>query len=331
VVALDPRNGDLLAMVSSPGFDPNDFSGGIAAEEWNALNRDPARPLLNRAVTGVYPPGSTFKVAIATMALDAGVVRPEETLRPCTGGYAMGNRVFHCWRPGGHGCLPMREAIAQSCDIYFYQLGQRVGLENMARYVRRWGITEKTGSGLSGEVRGLFPDSLWLDRQYGHSGWTRTVELNLAIGQGEVLVTPLGLATFVGGVANGGEIMTPRVWLRAVTPAGRLVKENAPHGHSMGVSREALAVVREGMAGAVAHGTARAAQLAGITVAGKTGTAQNPHGNDHAWFVGFAPAENPEIVVLALLEGGGHGGAVAAPIVARVMRAYFGLEAGGGT
>lgn len=326
VVALDPRNGDLLALVSSPSFDPNAFSGGVSSDRWQSLNGDPRRPLLNRAIAGRYPPGSVFKVAMAAMALEEGVVTPETRFSPCFGSYRFGSRSWGCWKKEGHGSLTLLDAIAKSCDVYFYQLGRKLGLERMSRYANAWGVFQTTGSGLPGELEGLFPDPAWLDRRYGKDGWTRAVELNLAIGQGEVLMTPLEVAALVAGIAADGRIPQPRAWLRVETSDGAVIRTNEPRSRPMGVGAGTLALVRAGMERVVTAGTAGRAALPGIAVAGKTGTAQNPHGDDHAWFVGFAPAADPEIVVLALVERGGHGSSAAAPVVRRVMAAWFGIH-----
>lgn len=326
VVALDPRNGDILALVSSPSFDPNAFSGGVSTDLWRSLNGNPSRPLLNRAIAGRYPPGSVFKVAMAAMALEDGAVTTETRFAPCHGSYRFGSRSWGCWKKEGHGSLTLLDAIAKSCDVYFYQLGRRLGLERMTHYADAWGIFGPTASGLPGEQRGHFPDHAWLDQRYGENGWTRAVELNLAIGQGEVLMTPLEIAAMVAGIANGGQIPEPRSWVRVETADGEVVRTNDPRSRSMGLRPETLALVREGMRRVVTGGTATRAALPGIAVAGKTGTAQNPHGDDHAWFVGFAPADAPEIVVLALVEQGGHGSSAAAPVVRRVMAAWFGLR-----
>jgi penicillin-binding protein 2 len=322
VVALDPRTGDVLAMYSHPTFDPNAFVGGIDPALWSAWNEDPARPLFNRAIAGTYAPGSTFKLAVAAIAMAGGDVAAGTTMPiPCRGALLYYSRVFRCWQPEGHGTLDLLGAIKHSCDVYFYQLGLRVGLERLVRGVLGFGFAERTGIDLPSEAAGIFPlGPEWYDRRYGRGGWTNAVVLNLAIGQGENAQTMLKLAQFFSALATeGGRMPRPRI-----TPL-RPVEWVGPPLPLTEAQRRQLV---EGMVRVVndTGGTARGARLERWVLAGKTGTAQNPHGDDHALFVGFAPADAPEILVAAVVEFGRSGARTAAPVVSRVIRFYLERE-----
>jgi penicillin-binding protein 2 len=318
VVALEPSTGAVLAMYSSPSYDPNLFVGGFEPAAWRALNTDPGRPLFNRAVTAAYAPGSTFKPVIAGIALREGYAVADTKMQiPCRGALVYFGRVFHDWTPVGHGSLDLHGAIRQSCDVYFYQLGLKIGLNGVLAGVREFGIGRATGIDLPSDIAGTFPDSTtWYDERYGPSGWTNSVVLNLAIGQGEDAQSPLKMAQIYAALANGGTLPTPRVARTAVAPE--------PAG-SLPLDVEQLAVLRDALVAVVNEptGTARGSRLRDWTLAGKTGTAQNPHGDDHAWFIGFAPAEDPQIVAVALVEAGSHGSSAAAPIVSRLIDFYL--------
>jgi len=313
IVAMDPRRGHVLALYSSPSFDPNAFVGGMDRVRWEQLNTDDARPLLDRAISTRYPPASTFKLATATIALRRGLVTPGSRMPvPCTGGLQFGNRVFKCWKPEGHGSLTLQQAIATSCDVYFYQLGRLVGVRALLEDGVLLGFHSPSGVDLPGEVRPAFPPNTeYLDRLYGRGRWTSSVALNLAIGQGENAQTLMNMVRFYAAIANGGHLVTPRIVEGPATP-----------GLSLDVPESTFAEMRRALIAVVEQGTARGARLASIRLAGKTGTAQNPHGPDHGWFVGFAPADTPRIVVGGILEFGLHGTAVA-PIVARVIERYL--------
>jgi penicillin-binding protein 2 len=310
---MDPRTGAILALYSSPPYDPNAFVGGIDRALWQRLNDDPARPLLNRAIATRYPPASTFKLAIATMALRRGLVRFDTHMPvPCRGGMQFGNRFFRCWKTEGHGSLTLEQAIATSCDVYFYQLGLRLGAAKLVEDGNALGFRSISGVDLPGELAPAFPASTeYYDRLYGRGRWTNSVALNLAIGQGENAQTLINMVRFYAALANGGHVPTPHV----VEASGR--RRGAvelPETTFAGVRRSLIAVVE--------RGTARAVRLERIQLAGKTGTAQNSHGLDHGWFIGFAPAEHPAIVVGAIMEFAEHGTTVA-PYVARVIERYL--------
>jgi penicillin-binding protein 2 len=318
VLALNPNTGEVLALYSAPGFDPNAFVGGISAPYWRSLNESAARPLLDRAIQARYPPGSTWKLAVAAMALKRGIVGPRSHMPiPCRGGLQYGNRFFRCWDAHGHGDLTLTEAIAQSCDVYFYQLGIKLGVTSLLEDANEWGFRGRTGIDLPDEISSEFPTGPeYYDRLYGPRRWTSAVALNLAIGQGENAQTLVQMVRLYQQLASDGRVRTPFVVRRAVAPGSSA---------SLDLNPDQLAILRRAMIAVVEEGTARSGRLTGLQIAGKTGTAQNPHGASHGWFIGFAPAEKPEIVVGAIIEFAQHGTA-AIPIVSRTIAHYLGLE-----
>jgi len=338
LVALDPRTGDVLAMVSRPSFDPNDFSDGVPPETWRELTKDERKPLQNRAISGQYPPGSTYKPLLAAAALEAGVISPQ-THFFCPGSFALGRRVYKCWRKEGHGSVAVHEALVRSCDVFFYQTGLKLGIDRIADFGHALSFGRLTGIPLPEEKPGLIPTEAWKEKRFGEP-WMAGETVSASIGQGFDLVTPLQLAVAYGALATG-VVMKPRLLLRVEKPDGTLLKETQPQLDSrLPISEANLAIVRKGLAGVVNEpgGTGSRARLPGITVAGKTGTAQvirlehyegvdesriPTRYRDHAWFVCFAPAEAPEIVVAVLNEHAGHGGSAAAPIAQRVLAKYF--------
>ena len=323
-VAIDVWTGDVLAMVSRPAFDPNAFAAGLRPTEWRALTGDPERPLLNRVVQASYPPGSIFKTVVAVAALSREIVTPRTILQPCTGSYAFGNRRFRCWLRGeGHGSVTLRDAFARSCDVYFYQLGERLGVDGIADFAAQFETASLTGIELPGEVRGLLPTSRYLDERYGARGWGRGLALNHAIGQGEYLMTPLSLAVLTAAIANGGSRVEPRVVTRVEPDEGEA--EWIPGARTLVAPelQEELAFVRAAMRRTVERGgTGVRAAVPGLSVAGKTATSQNPHGEDHAMFASFAPSEHPHLALVVVLERRGGGGRWAAPVAARFWTAY---------
>jgi len=321
VIALNPNTGEVLALYSAPGFDPNAFVGGISATYWRSLNESAAHPLLNRAIQARYPPGSTWKLAVAAMALKRGIVGPRSKMPiPCRGGLQYGNRYFRCWNARGHGDLTLTEAIAQSCDVYFYQLGIKLGVSSLLEDANAWGFRGRTGIDLPGELPSEFPTGPeYYDRIYGPRRWTSAVALNLAIGQGENAQTLVQMVRLYQQLASDGNMRTPFVVRPA--SAGAASAENV----SLDLSAEQLATLRRAMIAVVEQGTARGSRLASLSIAGKTGTAQNPHGPNHGWFIGFAPPEKPEIVVGAIVEFAREGPYVA-PLVSRAIAHYLGID-----
>jgi penicillin-binding protein 2 len=326
VVVMDPRNGEILAAVSRPTYDPNMFIAGVSDSLWRQLFDDPARPMFNRVVQAAYPPGSTFKLVTAYAALASGKISARSYLQPCHGGLRFGNRYFKCWKAEGHGSLQLEGAIIQSCDAYFYQLGEKLEVDELARAGRFFGLGKKTGVDLPSEVSGVLPDRAYLDRRFGKRRWTRGLLLNYSIGQGEILTTPLQLCQLTACFANGGKKVRPHIVKRILDPEGKTVYTAKDRAEPIaGIDQGVLAIIREAMRGVVASdwGTGRAAAIPGIAVAGKTGTAQNPHGEDHAVFVAYAPAEAPTICLAIVMENAGHGGSMAAPVARKILSACF--------
>jgi penicillin-binding protein 2 len=347
VIAMQPQTGEILAMVSLPNYDDNLFAKGISVADYEQLSADPERPLVNHAISGQYPPGSTFKIIPAAAALEEKVIDLKTRVK-CTGKLLLPNKYFPddptkaqpfvCWAPQGHGTLGIEDAIAQSCDIFFYTVGggfedfNGLGIDRLGTYARAFGLGEPTGIALSGESSGLIPNDLWKRENYGES-WTTGDTYNATIGQGFVLVTPLQLLNATAAVANGGTLYRPQLVRQILDVDGNNVQGFVPEIiRQVPVSAQNLAIVREGMRAAVTRGTAHRVNLAEVAVAGKTGTAEYPGPRDaqgllptHAWFTAFAPYENPQIALLVFVSGGHEGAKVAVPIAAQILRAYFDL------
>jgi penicillin-binding protein 2 len=344
IVALDPNNGDILAMASTPAFDQNRFIRGLSTKDWQGLIDDPMHPLNNKAIQGAYPPGSTFKPVVDAAALEEGVAEPG-TILGCQGQMYFGHRFYRCWEKKGHGRLDLYQALVRSCDVYHYQLGLRLGVDRMAEYARRLGYGSRTLIGLSNESRGLVPNSQWKLKRFGIP-WQKGEDLSISIGQGFLLVTPLQQAVGYATLVNGGKIVQPRIVQRVESPEGAVLEEIQPQivGDAK-LKPTTMEFLRRAMTGVVQDpgGTGKAARLPGILVGGKTGTAQvvrmadNELRNrdlksvpyeyrDHAWFVCFAPAEAPRIVVAVLVEHGGHGGSASAPLARQVLEEFFQIK-----
>lgn len=322
LVAMDPSTGGILALVSKPDFDPSIFSGVTPVDEWVRLNTDTTKPLFNRATMTRYPPGSTYKMVLAAAALDAGVI--DEKFRiTCHGAYRYGNRIFKDLSV--HGSVDVVEAIQRSCNVFFYQLIHKVGFEKWTEYGRRFGFGQLTGADLGEETHGLLPSSEYFDRVYGNGRWTQGYLVSLAIGQGELGVSPLQMAVYAGVLANGGTLQQPHAVKLIRNKLTNRIEEFQQRTRSAGLSPKTVALIREGMKRVVnaPKGTGGAARIPEVVAAGKTGTAENPHGEDHAWFVGFAPYEEPTIAIAVMLENAGSGGAKAAPIAGLVMEKYI--------
>jgi penicillin-binding protein 2 len=328
VVAVEPSSGEVLVMASHPAPDPNVLVRGATPQEWLELSQSGSHPLLNRAIQAVYPPGSPFKLITAAAALEAGVADYRTTVN-CRGAYKYGIRTFRCWRPEGHGLTDVLKGIVESCDVFMYQLGARMGVAELMSWAERSGLGRRTGIDISGEAAGNVPTPSWYDRNYGRRKWSRGVVINLSIGQGELLVTPLQAACMAAAVANGGTAYEPHLLKRVESYAGRVMGQaRRSEAYELPYSEETTAFLQRAMLDVVEapNGTGKLARIRGIEVAGKTGTAQNPHGEDHAWFIAYAPASQPEIAIAVLVENAGGGGAVAAPVARKVMRAYLRIE-----
>jgi len=335
VVVLDPRSGEVLALVSKPSFDPNHFASGISSVEYKALSDDPDHPFENRAIRSMQPPGSIFKVIEAAAGLETGTVTALDHVY-CKGSESFSGRSFGCWKPAGHGNVGMYEAIVNSCDVYFYNLGKTLGIDKISQFALMTGLGRKTGVDLPGEVSGLIPSESWSQRVK-RVKWSLIDTINLSIGQGKINVTPIQAAWAIGGLASGGRLKQPRL----VQPQElrRSGFESPDVGYqTYTVSEDTVETVAKAMWGVVNDGgTATSARVNGFDVAGKTGTAQvvnksiykkGSDNEDHAWFVGFAPYRNPEIVVSVLLEHGGHGGEVSAPVAHAVLDMYYQKKTG---
>jgi len=324
VCVLDVATGGVLALASAPTFDSNLFATGIGTEDWQRLNEDPAVPLLNRTVQAVYAPGSTFKLVSFSLALDERVVGYHDRLeKPCYGGYQFGNRYFRCWEELGHGWVDLLGGLVQSCDVYFYQIAERISVDQLARYARTAGLGEPTGIDLPQELVGNVPTTEWLDRKYGQGRWSRGTLLNLVIGQGEYLVTPLQMARLVCGIARGGELVAPRLAASVDSHDATRVRVPPMVQRRWDVSARTTERLRDAMRLVVADstGTGRGCRVPGWAPAGKTGTSENPHGKPHSWFVGYAPVDDPQVAFSIVVEAGGHGSDLAVPMARTILRA----------
>lgn len=309
-VVYNPRNGRIISIYTKPYFNSGDIN-----EKYDIYASDSAKPLLNRPIQGLYPPGSIFKLLSTLVALSTENVTASTRFRPCTGTFKYGDRTWKCWLSSGHGSLDLLGAIEQSCDIYFYQLGLAVGLKKFLTTLKSMHIPVFTGIDLPGERSGFIPDYNWYIKNYGKYNVTEGYILNLVIGQGEVLLTPIDIALITGIIANKGWALKPHI----------VLDSGDKDTFRINLPDTIFDIVRQGMWRVVngQHGTGKAAKMDSIYVAGKTGTAQNPHGKDHALFTCFAPFEKPEYVVTVVVENAGHGGSVAAPIAGKIMKRLF--------
>ena len=340
VVVMKVQTGEIIAMVSKPSFDPNLFAAGISRTKWDGLLRDGKHPLQNRAIDGQYPPGSTYKLVTAYAALAENLIDPESTIF-CPGHFRLGRGRYRCWKKRGHGAVNLHDALVQSCDVYFYTLGYRLGVDNLAKYAKKLGLGARTGVRLNGEKPGLVPSIQW-KKKARNKPWLPGETISASIGQGYNLVTPLQNASMVSTVANGGLLVKPYLVKKTEDSEGKVIQEFFPEiVRNVEFDPEILKHLKEGLRGVVnePRGTGRRARLKNIVVSGKTGTAQvvrmkdsdkiNPEDEtpylfrDHAWFVAFAPYEKPEVAVSVIIEHGGHGGATAAPIARKVLESYF--------
>jgi penicillin-binding protein 2 len=339
VVVIDPINGDVLAMASTPSFDQNDFIGGISRKKWKILMDDLGRPMINKAIQAEYPPASTYKIVTTLAALEEKVIdRHSSTF--CPGYYKFGNRRYQCWKKHGHGELSVVDAIAQSCDVFYYQAGEKTGVDALAQYARGCGLGRPTGIKLDHERRGLIPTAAWKKNRFNES-WQAGETLSISIGQGFDLVTPLQMAVFIAAVGNGGTLYRPRIVTSIEDSEGNIVKSIEPEiTGGLPASKENLALVQKGLFEVIQgdRGTARQIRIKGINIAGKTGTAQvfsrkagEKFDNenlartlrDHAWFVCYAPAEAPVIAISVIIEHGEHGSSAAAPIAGALIKKYL--------
>lgn len=340
IVAMEPETGRILAMASSPKFKPELFAKRISTKEWEKLNDPDYRPLFNKALQGAYPPGSTFKIVMALAALQEGI-NDANTSYFCNGSFPFGSRVFRCWNERGHGQTSLYRSLVESCDVYYYQTGLRLGIDRLSKYAKMWGLGEKTGIDLPHENTGLIPSREWKKARY-KDKWHDGETVSVSIGQGYVTMTPLQGAFFLSAVANGGKLYKPnfvekvasadRLWEKPFTP--ELLRR-------IDIPPSKLKLVQDAITGVVQdpRGTAHKIRIDGINIAGKTGTAQVVKQaarkqdekmawkyRDHAWFVCYAPAEDPKITVSVIIEHGGHGGSAAAPVAKKVIEKWLELQ-----
>jgi penicillin-binding protein 2 len=335
-VAVEPATGHILAMASSPAFNQNVFVSGISPDFWESLIAHPFRPLENKAVQGEYPPGSTFKIVTALAGLEEKVI-DETTTFDCEGFLPFAGRDYRCWKKEGHGRVDVRRALAESCDVFFYRTGLRLGIDRLAWYAKSLGLGGRTGVTLDQEARGLIPSSTWKKKRYGVP-WQEGETLSVSIGQGYVLATPLQMAMLTASVANGGTRYRPAIMERVETMEGEVVYQSAPQEIGrLPISPRNLKIVQQGIWGAVNgdRGTARRVHLHDIEIAGKTGTSQvvgrkdggddytPPHLRPHAWFVCYAPFNAPQIAVAVVVENGEHGSSAAGPIAREIVKTYL--------
>ena len=320
VVAMDPKTGEVLAIHSAPSYDPNRFIGGVSTQYYSQLRDDPRKPLYNKVIQGLYPPGSTFKLATAIMGMEANLVTLDDHMpQPCTGGYTYGNRYFRCWEKKGHGNVNLRQAIEKSCDVFFYQLGLRLGITRMLAGGVSMKMREKSGIDLPNEKQPLWPYAAeYFNKRYGPGGWSNGVLLSLAIGQGENSQTVVNMARFYSALATDGSVVRPEI-VRRQTERTKVFK----------LTPQQITGLQDAMAGVVSsRGTAAGAQIQGVRIAGKTGTAQtgvyrNGIELNHAWFTGYAPAEDPKIVIAVMIELVPYHGSNAALIASKMIERYL--------
>ena len=338
-VAMEPRTGRILALASSPAFDQNYFAVGMSHEQWDSLNSNPFHPMVNKAIQGEYPPGSTYKIITALAGLEEKVI-DENTQVFCPGFYRFGNRTYRCWKKGGHGQVEIIKAITESCDVYFYKVGEMLGVDRLAWYATASGLGSPTGINLDKEAKGLIPTAAWKKRRTGVP-WQKGETLSVAIGQGFNLATPLQMVGMTAAIANGGTRYKPIILEAIKTPDGRVVHQSQPEViGKIPLGEKTLAILKSGLWAVVNsdRGTARGSRLMDIEISGKTGTSQvrsrkkdetrsederPAHLRPHAWFVAYAPSDNPLIAVAVVIEHGEHGSGAAAPVAREMIKAYL--------
>ena len=340
IVAIDPNTGEILAMVSHPAFNPNKISRGVSTEEWETLVNDTNHPLTNRVIQGQYPPGSVFKIVVASAALEMKEITPSFKIN-CHGSFPFGNRSYRDWKPEGHGTVDLHQALVQSCDVYFYEIGRQLGIDRLAEFSARYGLGQQTGVELLSEKSGLVPSADWKQNSKGEP-WFPGETLSAAIGQGYLTTTPLQLAALMSTVANGGTRYQPLL-VKGIRErqSGRLFEFAPVKTGQTEISPETLAVIQDALHGVVTepHGTGTLAKSPWVEIAGKTGTAQvigaklasesknRPQMfQEHAWFVAYAPLSQPKIAVAVIVEHGGHGGSAAAPLARKVIEEYLHVD-----
>lgn len=324
IVALDPRNGEVICMVSKPDYDLNHFSGKLSPQVWTMLNTDPSKPLFNRATQTRYPPGSTYKMVSALASLEEGIMKPNSTIM-CEGSFRFGDKVF-----GDHGALGNAGfvvSIEKSSNVFYYKLVLKIGLDNWSKYSSILGFGDRTGIDIPEETKGLLPSTEYYNKRYGPKGWTQGYVVSLGIGQGELGVSPIQMANYTAIIANSGTFNQPHLVRHMKNPLTGEIIPVQYKKHKVPIKDEYFKIMQKGMYLVVnGNGTARSIKTSQVDISGKTGTAQNPHGRDHSWFIAYAPSDDPKIAVCVMVENAGFGATVAAPIAQRIILRYlFGL------
>ncbi len=334
VIAMSPKTGEVFVLLSHPNFDPNIFVRGFPSDEWIKIVKNPLHPLQNKAIQGIFPPGSTFKLVTAIAALEEGIIN-KNTNFYCSGKKKVGNRDFRCWKDHGHGQVDIHKALVESCDVFFYEVALKLGAQKLSEYAKMLGLGEKTGINLPGELQGIVPSPEWKQKKY-KKPWYNGDTLPFSIGQGYLSVSPIQLAIAFATFANGGYVISPTIVKEIEVGENKTIKEDTPKiKRKVSLKPETIDIVRKGLIGVVEEptGTGKASKINNVIVAGKTGTAQvkafkerkkfSGFHNDHAWFVAYAPAYDPEIVVSVFVMHGGHGGGVAAPVAREILEKFF--------
>ncbi len=321
IVAMDPNNGEIICMVSKPDYDLNYFSGKLKPEIWTALNTDKNKPLFNRATQTRYPPGSTYKMVSALASLQEGILKPNSTI-PCEGSFRFGDKVFG--DHGAFGSITIPTAIEHSSNVFFYKLVLRIGLDNWNKYGQMLGFGHKTGIDIPEETKGLLPSTEYYNKRYGPKGWTEGYVVSLGIGQGELGVSPLQMALYTAILSNSGTFNQPHLVRSLKNPVTGEITPVQYKKHEVAIDKDYFKIIQKGMYLVVnGNGTARSIRTSDVSIAGKTGTAQNPHGQDHSWFIAYAPADDPKIAICVMVENAGFGATVAAPIAQRIILRYL--------
>ena len=321
IVAIDPNNGEILTMVSKPDFDLNEFSGKIPPDVWKRLNTDPDKPLFNRVTMTRYPPGSTYKMISALASLQEGIMKVNSTIS-CEGSFRFGDKVFK--DHGAYGSIGFVKSIESSVNVFYYKLILKIGFQNWTKYGKMFGFGQKTGIDIPEETSGLLPSEEYFNKIYGPKGWTQGYLVSLGIGQGELGVSPLQMAVYCATLANSGTFYQPHFVKFLKNPYSGELTPVSYKKRELEIDKNYFEIVRKGMYLVVnGGGTARTIRTSYVDIAGKTGTAQNPHGRDHSWFIAFAPYDNPKIAICVMVENAGFGATVAAPIAQRIILKYL--------
>lgn len=321
IAAIDPNNGEVLCLVSQPDFDLNDFSGKLSPQVWAALNTDPDKPLFNRATMTRYPPGSTYKMVTALASLQEGIMKPNSTI-PCEGSFKFGDKVFK--DHGAYGSTGFVTSIEHSVNVFYYKLVLRIGFDNWTKYGQLFGFGSKTGIDIPEETRGLLPSPEYFNKVYGPRGWTQGYVVSLGIGQGELGVSPLQMACYCSTLSNSGTYYQPHLVKLLKNPETGEMTPVRYNKRELPIDKDYFKIIQKGMYLVVnGNGTGRSIRTSSVDIAGKTGTAQNPHGKDHSWFIAYAPFDNPKIAICVMVENAGFGATVAAPIAQRIILRYL--------